>query len=115
MFFLCSFLSLRGQTVIQSEIFNTNTSGTNVRFAFRRYGLATASREWQIGDIEIAAGGVTCVAPVTQATTPSVSPSTTTATINWAKGDHLHYCRCNRQFHDHYRHYYPRWRTRWLL
>jgi hypothetical protein len=29
-------------------------SGTNVRFAFRYYGLATASKEWQIDDIVIA-------------------------------------------------------------
>ena len=65
----------------------SSVSGANVRFAFRYYGLATASKEWQIDDIEIAAGGVTCVAPITQATAPSVSPSTTTATINWTKGD----------------------------
>ena len=42
-------------------------SGTNVRFAFRYYGTAAASKDWQIDDIEIA-GATPCIAPTTQTT-----------------------------------------------
>jgi endonuclease I len=61
-------------------------AGANVRFAFKYYGLATASKEWQIDDIEIA-GTVPCVAPTTQATALVTTPAATSATIGWTKGD----------------------------
>ena len=61
-------------------------NGSTVYLAFRYTGTAAASKQWQLDDLLIQ-GNLPCVAPVTQATTPSVSPSTTTATINWTKGD----------------------------
>jgi hypothetical protein len=61
-------------------------SGTNVRFAFRYYGTPTASKLWQIDDIEIA-GATICNAPTTQAASFSAAPSNTSATLNWLKGD----------------------------
>jgi endonuclease I len=63
--------------------------GTNVRFGFRYYGTATASKEWQIDDIEIA-GTVPCVAPTTQATALVAAPFSTSANISWTKGDGSH-------------------------
>ena len=57
-----------------------------VRFAFKYYGTSTLTKEWQIDDIEIF-GTLPCVAPTTQATTFAASPSNTSATISWAKGD----------------------------
>ncbi len=64
----------------------SSISGTNVRFAFRYYGLATASKEWQVDDIVIV-GTTACIAPTTQASTLSGTPSSTTAGISWMKGD----------------------------
>ena len=61
-------------------------SGSNIRFAFRYYGTPTASKLWQIDDIEIA-GATVCNAPTTQAATITSSPSNTSATLNWLKGD----------------------------
>jgi endonuclease I len=63
--------------------------GTNVRFAFRYYGTATASKDWQIDDIEIT-GTVPCVAPTTQAMALVASPFATSANISWTKGDGSH-------------------------
>ncbi len=61
-------------------------AGTAVRFAFRYYGTATAAKEWQIDDIEIA-GTVPCVAPTSQATALVTTPTPISATIAWTKGD----------------------------
>ena len=67
-------------------------SGTNVRFAFKytttpgTNGTTGNAEEWQIDDIE-AYGTLPCVAPMTQATTFTASPSNTSATISWSKGD----------------------------
>ncbi len=64
----------------------SSISGTNVRFAFRYYGLSTASKEWQIDDIAIV-GTTACTAPTTQAAALAGTPSSTSANINWTKGD----------------------------
>ncbi|MBL7816190.1 MAG: endonuclease [Saprospiraceae bacterium] len=64
----------------------SSIAGTNVRFAFRYYGTAAASKEWQIDDIEIA-GAVACTAPTTQATSLSASASNSSVNISWVKGD----------------------------
>jgi Endonuclease I/Secretion system C-terminal sorting domain len=64
----------------------STVAGSNVRFAFRYYGTATASKLWQIDDIEVA-GAVICNVPNTQATTFSSAPSNTSATISWSRGD----------------------------
>ena len=67
-------------------------SGTNVRFAFKytttpgTNGTTGNAEEWQIDDIE-AYGTLPCIAPMTQATTFAASPSNTSATISWSKGD----------------------------
>ncbi|MDZ7877005.1 MAG: endonuclease [Saprospiraceae bacterium] len=61
-------------------------AGTNVRFGFRYYGTAAASKDWQIDDIQIA-GVVPCVTPTTQATALVTSPLATSANISWTKGD----------------------------
>ncbi len=61
-------------------------SGTNVRFAFRYYGTAAASKEWHIDDIEIT-GTTACTTPTTQATAFASTPSSTSATLSWNKGD----------------------------
>jgi hypothetical protein len=61
-------------------------SGTNVRFAFKYFGTATLTKEWQLDDILIS-GNVACVTPITQASTLGTTPSNTSATITWAKGD----------------------------
>jgi endonuclease I len=61
-------------------------SGATVRYAFKYYGLATASKEWQLDDIDIS-GTTACTAPTTQATTLATTPGTTIATISWNKGD----------------------------
>lgn len=58
----------------------------SVRFAFKYYGTATLTKEWQIDDIEIL-GTVPCIPPTTQAISFSAAPSNTSATINWTKGD----------------------------
>ena len=57
-----------------------------VRFAFKYYGTATLTKEWQLDDIEVL-GTLPCNTPTTQATTFSAAPSNTSATINWTKGD----------------------------
>ena len=72
-------------TTYPTPIDISTLTGT-VRFAFKYYGTSTLTKEWQIDDIEIS-GTLPCVAPMTQATTFTASPSNTSATISWAKGD----------------------------
>lgn len=57
-----------------------------VRFAFKYYGTSTLTKEWQIDDIEVI-GTLPCVTPTIQASSLSVAPSSTSATISWTKGD----------------------------
>ena len=81
-------------STLSTQITNTvdvsAINGSDVRFAFRYYGLGGAtgstSKEWVIDDIEVT-GILPCNAPITQAITFSATPSNISATINWAKGD----------------------------
>lgn len=61
-------------------------AGTNIRFAFRYYGTAAASKEWQIDDIEIN-GTTPCIAPTTQATALNAIPTSNTANLTWTAGN----------------------------
>ena len=61
-------------------------SGVNVRFAFRYYGLMTASKEWQIDDIEIS-GIRPCTVPTTQPTALTGVAGKTTANLSWTSGN----------------------------
>ncbi len=65
---------------------DVSTLTGSVRFAFKYYGTATLTKEWQIDDIDVQ-GTVACTAPLTQATAFSATPGTTVSTINWTKGD----------------------------
>jgi Endonuclease I/Secretion system C-terminal sorting domain len=85
--------SLVNNTTATASASFTTYSGINVsaltgtvRFAFKYFGTSTLTKEWQIDDIEVL-GTLPCVAPTTQATTFFASPSNTSATISWAKGD----------------------------
>jgi Endonuclease I/Secretion system C-terminal sorting domain len=64
----------------------SSVSGPAVRFAFRYYGTPTASKLWQIDDIEISGDDI-CNVPSTQASNFAVTRSNTSATISWLKGD----------------------------
>jgi hypothetical protein len=61
-------------------------TGTDVRFAFKYFGTATLTKEWQLDDILIS-GSVMCVTPLTQASALGATPSNTSASISWSKGD----------------------------
>jgi endonuclease I len=61
-------------------------SGTAVRFAFKYYGTSTLTKEWQIDDI-VVSGFTTCTTPTNAPSSITSTPSSTSATINWAKGD----------------------------
>ncbi len=60
--------------------------GANVRFAFRYYGTAAASKEWQIDDIEIV-GTTPCLTPTTQTTNLNAAAAVTSANLSWTNGN----------------------------
>lgn len=64
-------------------------TGTNVRFAFKYFTSSVTSggaERWQFDDM-LVQGNLACAAPATQATALIATPSSTTASLTWAKGD----------------------------
>jgi endonuclease I len=64
-------------------------TGTNVRFAFKYFTSSITSggaERWQFDDM-LVQGNLACSAPATQATALIANPSSTSASLTWAKGD----------------------------
>jgi endonuclease I len=64
--------------------------GSSIRFAFKYTTTGTATtgnaEQWAVDDIVIQ-GNVACSAPTTQPSSLFATPSTTSASVNWTKGD----------------------------